>query len=426
MGQKYNSTSKNFENYVLTEKPEKETITLVDGQNIINYYYSQVSAGVVEKHIDIKSEKILHNEIHEYEEGSTYKIDSKEFEGYDLVEEKLPENSEGIVGTDPIEVTYYYIRKASVVVEYLDITTGEKLAENQRIAGHEGDSYKTEAKSIKDYEVAKVPENKEGTMLITEDSEGNIITEIVVKYYYKHIEKQSAKVVEKHIDIETNRLIETETIYNGVEGDKYKTSSKIFEGYELVKDRLPQNAEGTMIAGVTEVVYYYSKKQSGTETPNTKVTIRVEHLEVGTGKKLAEDDVIVGEEGQNYTTNSKNISGFTLRTDKLPKNKDGVMKEDLVVKYYYEANKSNTPQTPVNPEPPKTETKENKPVTTESSNNTNTTRKRLPDTGDELPIATISTIMFVILLNIVVTVTTTKSHRELHKESKKKKGRRLK
>ncbi len=25
---------------------------------------------------------------------------------------------------------------------------------------------------------------------------GNIITEIVVKYYYKHIEKQSAKVVE--------------------------------------------------------------------------------------------------------------------------------------------------------------------------------------------------------------------------------------
>ena len=126
VGQKYNSTSKNFENYVLTEKPEKETITLVDGQNIINYYHSQVSAGVVEKHIDIKSEKILHNEIYEYEEGSTYKIDSKEFEGYDLVKEKLPENSEGIVGTDPIEVTYYYIRKASVVVEYLDITTDRK------------------------------------------------------------------------------------------------------------------------------------------------------------------------------------------------------------------------------------------------------------------------------------------------------------
>ena len=426
VGQKYNSTSKNFENYVLTEKPEKETITLVDGQNIINYYYSQVSAGVVEKHIDVKSEKILHNEIHEYEEGSTYKIDSKEFEGYDLVEEKLPENSEGIVGIDPIEVTYYYIRKASVVVEHLDITTGEKLAENQRIVGHEGDSYKTEAKNIKDYELAQVPENKEGTMIITEDNEGNIITEIVVKYYYKQAEKQLAKVVEKHVDIETNKLIETETVYNGVEGDKYKTSSKTFEGYELVKDRLPQNAEGTMTAGVTEVVYYYSKKQSDIETPKEKVTIRVEHLEVGTGKKLAEDDVIVGEEGQNYTTNSKNISGFTLRTDKLPKNKDGVMKEDLVVKYYYEANKTNTPQTQANPEPPKTEAKENKPVTTNPSNNTNTTRKRLPDTGDELPIATISTIMFVIVLNVVVTVTTAKPHRELHKEPKKKKGRRLK
>ena len=256
--------------------------------------------------------KRSHNEIHEYEEGSTYKIDSKEFEGYDLVEEKLPENSEGIVGIDPIEVTYYYIRKASVVVEHLDITTGEKLAENQRIVGHEGDSYKTEAKNIKDYELAQVPENKEGTMIITEDNEGNIITEIVVKYYYKQAEKQLAKVVEKHVDIETNKLIETETVYNGVEGDKYKTSSKTFEGYELVKDRLPQNAEGTMTAGVTEVVYYYSKKQSDIETPKEKVTIRVEHLEVGTGKKLAEDDVIVGEEGQNYTTNSKNISGFTL------------------------------------------------------------------------------------------------------------------
>lgn len=423
VGQKYNSNSKNFENYVLVEKPEKETITLIDGQNVINYYYSNVSSGIVEKHVDIKSNEILHNEIHEYEEGSSYKIDSKQFEGYDLVTEKLPENSEGIVTAESIEVTYYYIRKASVVIEHLDITTGKKIAEDEKIAGHEGDSYNTESKNIKDYELTKTPDNKDGVMVVKTDSEGKVITEIFVKYYYSHVEKPSAKVVEKHIDIETNKLIETETIYTGVEGDKYKTSSKTFEGYELVKDRLPQNAEGTMTAGVTEVVYYYSKKQSDVETPNKKVTIKVEHLEVGTGKKLADDDVIVGEEGQNYTTSSKQINGFTLRTDKLPNNKDGIMKEDLVVRYYYEVNKSNVPQTPVNPEPPKA-VEENKPVTT--SNNTNTTRKRLPDTGDELPIATISTIIFVILLNILVTVTTTKPHKRLYEENRKKKGRRLK
>ena len=79
-----------------------------------------------------------------------------------------------------------------------------------------------------------MPDNATGTM---------IPGTIIVTYEYKAIE---AKVIEKHINVVTNELMEKETTHNGYVGDKYKISSKEFKGYDLVTTKLPTNAEGTM------------------------------------------------------------------------------------------------------------------------------------------------------------------------------------
>ena len=89
---------------------------------------------------------------------------SKEFEGYDLVEDKLPTNAEGTMTISPIEVTYYYIYRTSVTVQYIDKITGNKLAEDIVINGHEKDAYTTEQKEFEGYDLVSEPSNKEGEM----------------------------------------------------------------------------------------------------------------------------------------------------------------------------------------------------------------------------------------------------------------------
>ena len=48
--------------------------------------------------IDITNDNVLYTEEHEVQVGDDYSIPSKEFAGYDLVEEKLPDNAEGTMG----------------------------------------------------------------------------------------------------------------------------------------------------------------------------------------------------------------------------------------------------------------------------------------------------------------------------------------
>ena len=92
---------------------------------------------------------------------------------------------------DPIDVIYYYKRPAKVIVNYYDIDTKEKLADEIEITGHQNDEYTTEQKDIKYYEIAKVPENKEGKMVVTvaKDENGKEIVDdtTYVNYYYRKL-----------------------------------------------------------------------------------------------------------------------------------------------------------------------------------------------------------------------------------------------
>lgn len=177
VGKEFDTEAKDFENYVLVEEPEEKTIEMQEETIVIKYYYVHVSSGVIEKHIDIMSGEILFNTTYEGLVGDTYSTKPQEFEGYDLVQEKYPENAEGQMEVDVITVTYYYVKRVTIKVEYVDIDTNEKIEEEITINGHEGDEYSTEQKEIEGYEFVEVTEDKDGNM--TEDK--------TITYYYKKV-----------------------------------------------------------------------------------------------------------------------------------------------------------------------------------------------------------------------------------------------
>ena len=341
VGDLFETHAEDFEGYVLVESPEEPNIIMdKTGEQIVKYYYAHVSAGVIEKHIDDITGELLYSEEHQGNEGDAYNIPARDFEGYDLVTEdedgnsRLPDNAQGEMKRDEvIEVKYYYIKKAKVIVKYLeeddtpeDTTDNQVLAKEEIIEGHENDSYETKAKDIEDYNLVKTPENATGTMVITKNPDGTYNTEIEVIYYYK---KAAGGVIENHIDITTGNILATEERQGNV-GDAYDIPSRTFEGYDLVEvdsegnNMLPENATGTMTEEEIVVNYYYIKQAK----------VKVEYIDKITGEKLDEEE-IQGHVGDSYETEEKEFDAYELV--EKPSNSTGEMtEEETVVKYYYQ------------------------------------------------------------------------------------------
>ena len=321
-------------------------------EQILIYYYEPVYAGLVENHIDDRTGKVLYTEVHQIQVGQNYEISSKEFEGYDLVETKLPENSTGIMEEELVTVNYYYIKKAVLEVNYVNVLTKEPLTEKTvDNTKHEGDLYTTEEKEFIGYDLVEVPANSKGTMEVRTDADGNIVNnKTVVTYYYA----QKAQVEEHHIDILTNDEIENPTIHDGHVGDEYNISSKEFLSYALVivdeegNNMLPENNTGTMTEEKIVVKYYY----------NQPAKVIVHYVDRESGKELEETNeegklqssqiVIEGQKYDEYNTKAKDFTYYTLV--ERPLEEQGKMKveitkdengNDIVVNtidvcYYYE------------------------------------------------------------------------------------------
>ena len=354
VGDEFVTNSKDFVGYKLVESPEKTTINLSKEEQTLIYYYEPVYTGLIENHIDDKTGKILETETHEIQVGEDYNIPSKEFEGYDLVEEKLPANAEGTMGEEVVTVNYYYIKKAVLEVNYLDVLTNEPLTEQVVDATkHEGDEYTTEQKTFDNYDLVEVPSNATGTMKVETDEEGNITNnKTVVTYYYS---KKSAGVEEHHIDIVTGKDIEEPTLHEGHVGDEYDIKAKEFLSYKLVEadeegnSMLPENSKGTMTEEKIVVNYYY----------NQPAKVIVHYVEKATGKELEETNPETGDlqnsqvliEGFNqdeYETTAKEFEYYTLieRPEEQGKMKVEIVKDEegndvvnntIELYYYYEA-----------------------------------------------------------------------------------------
>ena len=355
VGDKFVTNEKAFIGYKLVESPEKTTIEMTKEEQTLIYYYEPVYTGLIENHIDDKTGKVLYTETHDVQVGENYDIPSKEFAGYDLVESKLPENAEGIMGEELVTINYYYIKKVVLEVNYIDRETGRPLADQiVDETKHEGDSYTTEEKTFNKYDMVQLEGNKEGTMVVETDEEGNITNNrTVVTYYYA---KKSAGVEEHHIDLRTGEELEKPTLHEGHIGDDYDIKSKEFLSYQVVtvdedgNNMLPTNAKGKMTEEKQVVTYYYYQPAK----------VIVHYVEKATGKELEETNPETGElqnsqvviEGFNqdkYETTAKEFEYYTLIES--PEEPNGTMKVEIVkdeegnnvvnntieLYYYYEA-----------------------------------------------------------------------------------------
>ena len=347
VGDLFETHSEDIEDYVLVQSPDEANVKMKkDEVVVVKYYYAHVSEGVIEKHIDIISGKVLATDIHKGNEGDQYEIKSSTFEGYDLVEKdaegnsKLPANSKGKMEKGTIEVKYYYIKKATLRVQYIDKLGGKVVGQDEDgndihegspiIADivenkHEKDTYKTEEKQFEGYVLVETAKNQNGTIEITANEDGTENTETVVTYYYI---KVAGGVKVQYKDITTGKVIEENTL-TGKVTDEYAVSSKKIEGYDLVEEdekgnsKLPKNNKGKMTEEEIIVKYYYIKKSN----------VKVEYIYKDTGKILDKEE-ITGHEGDKYTTEKKAFDGYDLieTTD----NVEGKMaNETIEVKYYY-------------------------------------------------------------------------------------------
>ncbi len=343
---------------VVTRDADKNVISFT---TVVTFFYNKVSAGVIEKHIDIYDETLMEEPtVHEGSEGQYYKINPKNFEGFDVVESQLPDNAEGHMSVSAIEVKYYYTRKTQLVIKHIDVQTNTEIPNSRvTINNHRKDNYTTTGKAIAGYKLQedRLPDNASGIMEITEN-EGVINTTTTVTYYYEST--SSAGVTVHFRDIKTNKDIKVdgETTTYVIRGERYQTyetSPITIEGYTLVStveeeievdgetikhevSKLPANANGQLLEEAQDVIYYYVKQ----------ATVKVEYYDTATDEKIDEDTTLNGVEGENYTTSPKAITGFVVDEDKTPTNANGVYtverdenfeptNTEVIVKYYYKA-----------------------------------------------------------------------------------------
>ena len=237
VNEKYNinSFNKNISGFKLVGI-DGETEGVLKKERInVKYNYAK-NASIKIKYVDTLGNNILEPKIIEGFEGKEYSIYPKDIKGY-ICE---VQNLSGKMTAGEEEKVFTYNKLGTVNALYVNEITGESIANDVVITDIYGNSYKTEEKVIPGYELSKVDGETEGTI----NSDNTKVT-----YYYK---KQVSMVV-KHVDMETNKLLDEEVI-SGLEGDKVEVESKSFDGYVLniAEDKDTINSANDLIKDALE------------------------------------------------------------------------------------------------------------------------------------------------------------------------------
>ena len=302
---KYQTETKNFYGYTLTEIPSNAQGEMTENVIVVDYIYRLKDTKVIVNYKDTEGKELAESVTIDGKVFDKYKTEAKTFYGYTLTE--IPNNAQGEMTEDPIVVDYIYkLKDTKVTVNYVD-EKGESLEKSIVIEGKVFDKYQTEAKDIYGYELTEIPNNAQGKM--TEEH-------IIVNYIYR---LRDTKVIVNYKDIEGKKLADSITI-DGKVFDQYETEAKTFYGYTLTE--VPQNATGKMTEDVIVVDYIYNLKES---------KVIVNYINEA-GNKLTESVTLNGKVFDKYTSEAKDIYGYTLT--EIPNNAQGEMTEDVIVVNY--------------------------------------------------------------------------------------------
>ena len=311
VGSKITTSSKEFENHRLKEKPENENIELKEDLQTVNYYY-EINHNLNVDYVDILSNnKIAESETSKLYENENYEKKPKEIRDYIFIKDSG--NTSGKMGNEDKKITFYYkYANSKVKANYIDKTTNKKMYENTRI-GIEGEKFTFEEKKFDNYVLVEKPKSNEVTFT-KKDQELN--------YYYK----AKGKVTVNYIDNATKKNLGTE-VKGGIEGDKVKTQAKKFDNYILYKS--PEKEEYILNRDDIQVNYYYLHQ--------SKITVN--YIDKDENKNLDQENSI-GTEGMIFESKEKQFENYKLV--KSPENTNVIVgKDDIVIDYYYEKLKFN-------------------------------------------------------------------------------------
>ncbi|EGO5077220.1 MucBP domain-containing protein, partial [Enterococcus faecalis] len=317
---------------------------------------------------EIASEDTLTGNI-----GDQYQTQAKQVAGYVLKE--TPSNATGTYKEGTQTVTYVYKRQQGTVkVKYVD-EVGQEIAPEDTLTGNIGDQYQTQAKQVAGYVLKETPSNatgtyKEGTQTVTYVYQPDFL--IGVLPFKKDI-NQAVVGFRNNTDQPIPLYIK---INNTKESLPTIQSIKILglndSDVEFVQTQTPLQSTITPIKngkvfevmpGRVELVYinydkktlnklprenYTTKFSWGTKNgdeltfkeeenyfgyPPKQGTVKVKYVNE-TGQEIASEDTLIGNVGDQYQTQAKQVAGYVLK--ETPSNATGTYKEGTqTVTYVY-------------------------------------------------------------------------------------------
>lgn len=210
------------------------------------------------------------------------------------------------------------VAPGTVIVKYMN-ESGDSLSDPVTLSGAIGTAYISEAKSIDGYTLTATPENASGNYSNAEQT---------VTYVYKPTETPVGirAVTVKYVDESGQDLADSITL-SGTIGSDYVSEAKDIDGYTLTTT--PENATGTFTDADQTVTYIYKK----VETPVETGTVIVKYVDEN-GQSLTKDSSLSGNIGETYTSEAKEIDGYTLTA--TPENAAGKFTEtEQTVTYIY-------------------------------------------------------------------------------------------
>ena len=114
-----------------------------------------------------------------------------------------------------------------------------------------------------------------------------------------------------HYQDEKGKKLADDETYTGTYGTPYEAKVKEIPGYVLTA--MPKNAKGLIGENVDDIMFIYQKPTNNGKTPVKAADVTV-HYEDENGNQIAPNVILSGNVGDGYQTETKAISGYTLKT----------------------------------------------------------------------------------------------------------------
>ncbi|MGL4481886.1 MAG: MucBP domain-containing protein [Lactococcus garvieae] len=275
-----------------------------------------ISAGdVTVKYVDTKGTPIADDVIKSGNIGEAYTTEQKDIPGYTFKE--VQGDPSGKFTDQPQTVTYVYEEtkdQSTVIVHDSELTVGEAWQPEDNFDS--ATDYYGNTVPFSDISVeGQVDTAKAGTYKVTytrfvpnlfSNSENQGTYSAVATVTVKEAQPvKGGDITAKYVDTE-GLEISDDVVKVGNIGEAYTTEQKDIPGYTFKE--VQGNASGKFTAQAQTVTYVYTKN----ELPHVSGTVLVKYIDTN-GHSLSEDIVKSGAIGEGYSTEKKDIKGYTFK-----------------------------------------------------------------------------------------------------------------